>query len=148
MPDIHAAIVIDAPVERVYALAKDIERLPEFLPNVERVTITSRDGNHVVSEWIGLVPEFKRKLAWIEEDVWDDDARRCVFTFISGDWDKYDGIWAFTPLEKGTQVTLDISYEYNVPLIGALIKKLLHKLMQRSADETLQGLRQMAAAGS
>jgi ribosome-associated toxin RatA of RatAB toxin-antitoxin module len=148
VPDIHSEILIDAPVELVYALAKDIERLPEFLPNVERVTITERDGNRLISEWIGLVPEFKRKLSWVEEDVWDDAASCCTFTFVSGDWDKYDGVWAFAAEGAGTRVTLDISYEYNVPLIGALIKKLLHKLVQRSAEETLEGLQKMAASGS
>jgi hypothetical protein len=38
-------------------------------------------------------------------------------------------------------VTLDISYDYNVPLIGPLIQKLLRKLVARNAGETLAGLR-------
>jgi len=63
---------------------------------------------------------------------------------VSGDWDRYDGVWSFLAEGDGTHVTLDITYEYNVPLIGPLIKKLLHKLVARSADETLEGLRKMA----
>ena len=144
MPEVHSEQFIDAPVERVYSLAKEVERLPEFLPNVERVTIRSREGARTVTEWVGLVPEFKRKLAWVEEDDWDDAERRCTFRSVSGDWDRYDGVWSFSAEGDGTQVTLDITYEYNVPLIGPLIKKLLHKLVARSADETLEGLRKMA----
>jgi len=144
VPEVHSERFIDAPVERVYSLAKDVERLPEFLPNVERVTIRSREGARTVSEWVGLVPEFKRKLVWVEEDDWDDAGRRCTFRSVSGDWDRYDGVWSFSAEGDGTQVTLDITYEYNVPLIGPLIRKLLHKLVARGADETLEGLARMA----
>ncbi len=144
MPEVHSEIVINAPVERVYEVAKEVERLPEFLPGVERVTILSRDGGRTVSEWVGLIPEFKRKLKWVEEDLWDDGARRCEFHSMSGDWDRYDGVWSFAAKGEGAQVCLDISYEYNVPLIGPLIKKLLHKLVERSTVETLEGLKSMA----
>jgi ribosome-associated toxin RatA of RatAB toxin-antitoxin module len=148
VPDVHSELVIQAPIERVYALAKDVERLPEFLPNLEMVTIRSRDGGQTVSEWVGLVPEFRRKLSWVEEDTWDDAGCVCRFRSISGDWDRYDGVWSFAAQGENTKVNLDISYEYNVPLIGPLIKKLLHKLVARSTDETLEGLRRMAEESS
>lgn len=144
MPDVASEAVINAPVDQTYAAAKDIERLPEFLPNVESVTVVSREGNRTVSEWVGLVPEFKRELKWEEEDVWDEGARRCEFRALSGDWDRYEGVWAFEEEGERTRVKLEISYEYNVPLVGPLIKKLLHRLVQRSADETLEGLRRRA----
>ncbi len=144
----RSELLVDAPIERVYSLAKEIERLADFIPNVDQVTVRSRDGNRTVSEWSGRVPEFKRTIAWVEEDEWDDAARRCTFRLISGDWDRYEGIWTFTPEGKGTRGVLTITYEYNVPLIGPLIRKLLHKLVARSADETLAGLRAMAEGGA
>jgi uncharacterized membrane protein len=145
---VSSELFIDAPVEIVYSLAKQIERLAEFIPNVEQVTIRSRDGGRTVSEWVGKVPEFNRTIAWVEEDEWDDAARRCEFHSISGDWERYDGTWCFSPEGDGTRVVLTIEYEYNVPLIGPLIKKLLHKLVTRSTDETLAGLKAMASEGS
>jgi len=144
VPEVHSEIFIPSSVERVYELAKDIERLPQFLPNVEQVKVRSRDGSRTVSEWVGLVPEFKRKLQWVEEDLWQDEERKCEFRSVSGDWDRYEGVWSFEGQNAGTRVTLDITYEYNVPLVGALIKKLLHKLVARSAEETLEGLLTMA----
>jgi uncharacterized membrane protein len=142
---VHAEIVIAAPVELVYSLAKDIERLPEFLPSLEKVTVQRREGGRTVSEWVGLVPEFRRTISWVEEDAWDDEARRCEFRSVSGDWDRYDGVWVFSERGQGTHVSLEISYEYDVPLIGPLIRKLLHRLVERSAQETLEGLRRMVA---
>jgi len=145
LPDVHSEITVKAPPARVYSLAKEVERLPEYLPNLEKVVVRSREGNRTVSEWVGLVPEFKRKLKWVEEDVWDDDALVCTFRATSGDWTKYQGAWSFHAQGEDTLVKLDIGYEYNGPLVGPLIKKLLHKLVARNADETLEGLRRRVA---
>ncbi len=144
MPQVYSELLIVAPVERVYSLAKQVERLSDFIPNIERVTIQSRDGDRTVSEWVGRIPEFNRTIAWVEEDDWDDAARRCDFRLVSGDWDRYDGVWRFASEGDATRVGLTINYEYNVPLIGPLIRKLLHRLVVRSADETLAGLRALA----
>jgi uncharacterized membrane protein len=147
VPEVHSEIVIDAAPARVYAAAKDIERLPEFLPNLDRVMVRSREGSRTTSEWVGLVPEFKRAIRWVEEDEWDDGRLRCTFHAVSGDWDKYEGAYSFVAEGGGTRVRLAIEYEYNVPLIGALIKKLLHRLVERNVGETLDGLRRMVEEG-
>jgi ribosome-associated toxin RatA of RatAB toxin-antitoxin module len=139
---VHSEILIHAPAERAYQLAKDVEGLVEFLPNVKQITIQSRDGGRTVSEWVGLVPEFRRAIRWVEEDVWDDGGLRCDFRSISGDWDLYQGSWTFERQGADCLAHLQIAYEYNVPLIGPLIKKLLHKLVARNVDETLAALRQ------
>ncbi len=143
MPDVRSEIVIDAAPARVYSLAQDVERLPDFLPNLEQVTVRSREGHRTISEWVGLVPEFKRAIRWVEEDLWDHDGLRCEFRATSGDWDRYCGVYTFAPEGRGTRVRLEITYEYNVPLVGPLIKRLLHKLVVRNVDETLEGLRRM-----
>ena len=144
MPEVHSEILIRAPAQRVYQLAKDVEGLSEFLPNVQQVTIQSREGSRTVSEWVGLVPEFRRTIRWVEEDVWDDDGLRCEFRSLSGDWDRYQGTWSFEHEGADCRARLHITYEYNVPLIGPLIKKLLRRLVARNAEETLEGLRQRA----
>ena len=39
MPIIEVETIINAPVQRVYAAAKEIERFPEFMPNVQTVEV-------------------------------------------------------------------------------------------------------------
>ncbi len=144
MAEVQAEMTIPAPLAQVWESAKDVERFPEFLPNVEQVTVREKDGARLVTDWVGLVPEFKRTIKWTEEDEWDDDAHVCRFRALEGDWDKYQGEWSFAEEDGGTRARLRIEYEYNVPLIGPLIRKLLHKLVQRNAQETLDGLRRRA----
>jgi len=147
MPIVEAETVIAAPPDRVYAAAKEIERFPEFMPNVQTVEIVERTGPRVVSRWVGRVEEFNRTIKWLEQDEWDDAARVCTFKATEGDWDKYEGLWTFEEHPEGTRVFLRLDFEFDVPLIGPLIKGLLAKLVKRNGEETLEGLRRLVVAG-
>lgn len=149
MPEVQSEVFVAAPVERVWELAKEVEAFPEFLPNVQQVVVREREelpgrGVRTVSEWVGLVPEFRRTIKWTEEDIWEEGPRVCRFRCLEGDWSRYEGEWSFAEEGEGTRVRLRIAYDYQVPLIGPLIKQLLHKLVARNAEETLEGLRRRA----
>lgn len=144
MPTVESEIVIEAPVEKVYALAKDIERFPEFMEDVQSVEILEQTADRQVSRWVGIVKEFNRTVSWTEEDSWDDEQRRCTFRQLEGDYDKYEGKWEFTEDAQGTRVCLEIDYEYDVPLIGGLIKGIVQRKMQQNVEAMLQALKQQA----
>jgi len=144
MPNIRSEITIAAPLERVYALAKDIECFPEFMEDVEEVEILERTPERQVSRWVGAVKELHRLVKWTEEDFWDDAEHVCLFRQLEGDFTSYEGRWEFAEQEGGTRVLLLIDYEYNVPLIGALIQKLLLKKMQANTDAMLAAIKREA----
>lgn len=147
MPTITSTVTVRAPVESVYELAKQIERLPEFDETLQSVRIIEREGARTVSEWVGLIPEFRRTIQWTEEDLWDDEARVCRFAQTAGDFEEYRGTWSFVGEADGTtRVDLVLEYEFNVPLIGALIKNLLRQKTQQAADATLAAIKQLAEA--
>src|SRR5579884_4399736 len=104
MPIIDGQVHVEAPVAKVYAVARDVESFPTYMPDVESVKIV--DGAptdaRVVTEWVGLVPEFKQKIRWTEEDLWNDTARTCRFRQVKGDYKEYEGEWTFTPEGNGT----------------------------------------------
>ncbi|NIM05363.1 MAG: hypothetical protein GTO55_04585 [Armatimonadetes bacterium] len=145
MPEIRVEEVADAPVEKVYEIAKEIERAPEWMPDVESITVLSREGEVVTSRWEGRVEEFKRTLNWTEEDRWDDAQHKCAFRAIEGDWDVYEGEWEFIPEGEKTRMRMRLNFEFNVPLIGPLIKGLLKKLVEKNSRGMLQALAKRAA---
>lgn len=140
MSQIEAEIIIPAPLEAVYAVAKDIERFPEFFPDVESVTITERTEKGYISEWVGIIEKFDRKIKWSEEDVWDDDAHTCTFHAVGGNWKKYDGLWTFATVEGGTRMWMQLDCELNVPLLGALINNLVGKLAKENVEKMFEGI--------
>jgi ribosome-associated toxin RatA of RatAB toxin-antitoxin module len=135
--------VINGDIEKVYSLARDVERFPEFMSDVKSVKILeqSPDGARVVSEWVGIVKEFKTTLKWVEEDLWDHAARTCDFQLVRGDYKNYSGRWTFTPVDGGTRFDSVVEFEYDVPLIGPLIRNLITKKMKENVDSMLAAIK-------
>ena len=147
MPHIDASITVNAPVDKVFALARDIERYPEFMPDVKSIRILERDEKKQVSEWIGLVSQFRIEMKWTEEDVWDEATHTCTWRQIKGDFQQYDGTWTFEPAaDGGTEMKMSIDYRYEVPLIGPMLKALVRKLMAQNANDILAALKKQAEA--
>ena len=144
MPTVESEIIIAAPVAQVYALAKDIERFPEFMADVESVEIREDDPPRRVSRWVSVVKEFNSTIQWTEEDYWADETYVCTFGQLEGDFGKYQGRWEFIEVPEGTRMYLELEYAYNIPLLGALIKNLLRKKMQQNTDSMLAALKQRA----
>jgi len=145
LPEISVIVTVDAPLESVYGLAKQIERLPQFDENLESVRILGREDSRVVSEWVGVVREFGQKVRWTEEDLWDDAGHVCRFKMTKGDFDQYEGQWTFEAEgDAQTRVSLQFAYEYDVPLIGPLIKGILHKKTRESAEGIMNALKALS----
>jgi len=144
MATVESQIVIAAPIDRVYAIARAVERFPEFMDDVQSVEILEEDGGRRVSHWVGLIEEFNRTLEWTEEDHWDDEEHSCRFQMTEGDFTAYSGTWTFEEGEGGTVMKLTVDYEYAVPLIGPLIKKLLHRKVQQNCDNMLAAIKNEA----
>lgn len=144
MSKIESSIEINGPLDEVYALAKNIEAFPEFMPDVKSVTVKERneDGTRTLVDWVGIVKEFKTTIKWTEEDIWDDTAHTCTFDMVKGDYSKYNGKWAFTDLGGRTRFDSEIEVEYDVPLVGALIKGLIAKKMKENVDNMLSAIKQ------
>lgn len=137
-------VQIDASVDRVYEIARDIEAFPEFMDDVVEVEILEQTPERQVSRWVGLIKEFNRTIEWTEEDLWDAEERSCRFCMLEGDFTAYSGIWLFEEVDGGTVANLTVEYEYDVPLIGPLIKKLLHRKVQENCDNMLEAIKDRA----
>jgi uncharacterized membrane protein len=147
MPTVISETTIAAPVERVYEIARDIERFPEFMDDVAEVEILEQTEDRQVSRWAAVVREFNRNIRWTEEDFWNAEERICEFSMLEGDFSEYSGTWRFEADGEGTRATLVLNYAYNVPLIGALIQKVLQKKTQANCDGMLAGIKSEAENG-
>ena len=144
MPFVETTIVVRAPARAVYELAKDQERFPDFMPDVELVTVLERHGDRVVSRWKTLVEE--APIEWIEEDIFDDAALRVDYKLLEGDLDTFEGSWTFVSTAEGTLVTLDVTYDFGVPTLAELIGPTLHKKVQENSEMMLAALKREAEA--
>jgi uncharacterized membrane protein len=144
MPTVETSVVVDAPIDLVYSIAKDNASFPEFMKDVKSLTIVENDGRRVVSDWVGIVPQFMLKVRWKQEDLWDDEARTCEFRQLEGDYDKLEGYWKFVQDSDKTRFDSFVEYEYNVPTLGPLVKKIIHNIVIQNMDNVLSAIKQRA----
>jgi ribosome-associated toxin RatA of RatAB toxin-antitoxin module len=146
MPTIESAISIAAPPDRVYAIARDVERFPDFMPEVQRITVleASGDGTRQVVAWVGLIPAFRLTVKWTEEDLWDDAARTCRFTQLKGDFTEYGGLWRFEPEGEGCRFESTVTYELEIPTIGPLIRGVVRKIMTDNVNRLQAAIKKRA----
>ena len=144
MPFVNTTIVVDAPARAVYELAKDQERFPEFMPDVELVTVLERHDGRTISKWKTLVEE--APIEWIEEDLFDDALLRVDYKLLEGDLDTFQGAWTFEEREGRTHVSLDVEYDFGVPTLAELIGPTLHKKVLENSEMMLAALKSEAEA--
>jgi ribosome-associated toxin RatA of RatAB toxin-antitoxin module len=151
MPRIEQSIEINAPIAQVYRIAKNVEAFPQFMDDLQSLTVLERsvDGTRTVTEWTGLIREFKLTVKWTQEDRWDDAAYRDDFVQLQGDMDRMEGQWQFTPLDASrTRFDSVVDYDYNVPLIGPMVKNLIKKKLTDNLYATMNAIKQQAEANA
>jgi ribosome-associated toxin RatA of RatAB toxin-antitoxin module len=144
MPYVESTIVIEAPARLVYELAKDQERFPEFMPDVEIVTILERRSDGAISRWKTLVEE--APIEWTEEDRFDDARLRIDYKLIEGDLDKFEGAWTFEHRDGRTHVALGVDFDFGVPTLAELIGPTLEKKVRENSEMMLAALKRQAEA--
>lgn len=146
MPRIELTVDVSAPVQKVYEVARDVEAFPDFMEDLQSLTILERsnDGNRTVTEWVGVIREFKMTVRWTQEDRWDPATYRDDFNLIKGDMDSMTGYWQFHPVNGSTRFECVVEYEYNVPLIGPMIKQLIRKKMEANLRAQMEAIKARA----
>ena len=146
MPTVDTSIWIHAPLAKVYAIAKQSEQYPEYMKDVQSVTPVERDGNRVVADWVGIVSQFGLKVRWRQEEVWDDAATASTFRQLEGDYDAMNGAWTFREENGGTRFDQSMTYEYSVPTLGPLVKKVIQSLTRKNLEGIGEAIKARAEA--
>lgn len=111
MPELLEEVILTAPVEEVYPVVADVERYPEFLPDVKAVR---REGDLVEM----TVQAGPLELTWVHRAEFVEN-REIRLTLVRGPFRRLDGRWSFTPVDGGTLVTYRTAWDLNLPLPGA-----------------------------
>lgn len=144
MPTVETSVWIDAPIEKVLAVAKNNPAFPDFMKDVKSLEIVETNGNRIVTDWVGIVPKFFIKVKWRQEDIWDDEAKTCRFRQVKGDYDKMEGVWRFTEESGGTRFDSFLEYLYNVPTLGALVQRVIHSIVTENMQNVLEAIKARA----
>lgn len=139
MPYIEKSIIIKGTPEQAYELAKNMEKFPDFMPDVQSVTVTERRENMTITDWVTEIDG--TEIIWTEEDHFDDVNKTVSYRLTEGDLDKFEGQWLFKTCPEGVEVTLTVDFDFGIPELVHLIGDLLIIKVGENSDMMLKGFK-------
>jgi len=112
-------ITIEAPVERVWDIASDVERYPEWARDVKDVVVRSRDEAGRPQEVEFRASALGRSTHYTLRYDYADAPSVLAWSMVRGDIQRaIDGSYHLDHADGSTQVRYDLSIELVVPLPG------------------------------
>ena len=148
-------VTIRAPLDRVFSVARDVERWPDILPHYRWVRMIERrpDGGTVeMSAWRPFGPAPLRYPAWwISEMHIDASARVIEYRHVAGITRGMDVRWELRDTKAG--VSVEVLHDWtgpSWPVIGRLAANLVigPVFVHGIASRTLAGIQRRAEAAA
>jgi uncharacterized membrane protein len=141
-------IHIDAPLERIFPLAAEIERWPERLSHyryVRRVETGNGERRFAMGARRGPIP-----VRWEAIQRPLPEERRIEFTHTGGVTRGMQVAWRFEPEGEGWDVSIEHELQLKWPLVGgfAASRVIGPQFIDAIAGRTLQRVKALAEAGS
>jgi len=140
-------ITVNTDTGTTFAVAREVEKYPDFMPDVEKVEVIERkDDGYSRVHWVAVakVASIDKLIKWTEDEWWDENALTSRFQLVEGDYKHYFGDWTFEDVGGKTKITLKVDYDLGLPLIGPMIVKLLDKIVQNNLDGMLSAIKTRA----
>ena len=130
MAKAERSIVINAPLEKVFAVITDYEKYPEFLPEVKKAKVEFGSGN--VKE-VTYTVDIKAKVITYTLKHTARPPDELAWTLVRGEIMKgNDGAWILKAVPEGTEATYKIDLK-----LGALVPSMVERML---AEQSLPGL--------
>ena len=142
MPHVHVEAFIRATPDAVYALFRNPETFPDFMPNVTSIEVVERREDRSISHWVTDLDG--APLEWREADFYDDEEHVVVFQLIEGDVEQFEGRWLFVACGEGTLAVCELDYSLGVSVLEEAVGPLLQEKIEHNIDEMLNAVRERA----
>jgi coenzyme Q-binding protein COQ10 len=148
MAHLKKSISIRAPVEAVYAVARDPNRWPTWfvgMSEIEKLTGAGEVGTAVEFSYAMAGMHFPVTVEVTGDQVSPERARwqGTIRGPLAG-----EQTWTYTPRDGDTDVTAEIEYTVPGRALGKIADRLIVERMQeRSLEQTLENLKSVCEAG-
>ncbi|MBP2642203.1 MAG: cyclase/dehydrase [Firmicutes bacterium] len=140
MPYVETVMAVEAAPEDIYPILKEMDKYPEFMPDLISVEVVERKENTTLTRWVSNVDG--RIIKWTEQDIFDDEKMHISYRQTDGDLKKFEGEWVLTPTEVGTQIKLTVDFEFGIPMISGLLNPIAKKKVRANSENMLKAIKQ------
>lgn len=132
----HERINVAAPPARLWEIATDYERYPDWARDVKQVAVLDRDAEGRASHVEYRVAGLGKSIRYVLEYDYADAPHAFSWHFVEGDWlRKLDGRYGFESEGDGTRVTYDLVVDVSAPLPGLIKRRAASMIMGTALKE-------------
>jgi uncharacterized membrane protein len=132
------------PPEEVYAVWRDLSRLPTFMVHLDEVRETGPSRSH----WRASAP-FGQTVEWEAETMLDEPGKGIAWRSV-GDADIQNSgevLFASAPGNRGTEVRVTLSYDVPAGPLGRAVAKYFGEEPHQQLDDDLRRFKQVIETG-
>ena len=139
MARLEKSIVINAPVEKVFAYVREPASEPEWMPGMVEVgdVVQTKEG-------VGSHYRFTYSLAGLlfrgESRTIEYVPNRRIVTQSKGGIESL-WTWTFEPHGGGTKLSVVVEYTVPIPVLGKLAEAVVHRQNEREADLAMTNIK-------
>lgn len=131
MPKVIVSVRIKKPREEVYKIMRDFEDFPAFMRDVKSLKIIKKvDSQKIITSW--KIEVDGSPLEWTEEDYFNDANFRIDFNMLEGSYKEYQGFWLLQGLHNAAKLTIEVNFDWGIPVLEKFIGKALEDKARRS----------------
>lgn len=132
----HERIAVAAAPARLFEIATDYERYPEWARDVKQVEILERDAEGRGSRVEYRVAGLGKSIRYVLEYDYAEAPGAFSWHFVEGDWlRQLDGRYGFEADGDGTRVTYDLVVDVSAPLPGLVKRRAASMIMGTALRE-------------
>ncbi|MFH8336365.1 SRPBCC family protein [Streptomyces sp. AM6-12] len=142
--ELTAATTVAEPPDEVYALWKDLKRLPDFMAHLDEVRVTGPRTTH----WQASAP-FGKTVEWDAETTQDVPGRLIAWQSVDGADIDNSGDVRFMPAPggRGTEIRVTLRYELPGGALGKAAARYFGEEPHQQLDDDLRRFKQIAETG-
>ena len=134
------SIIIQAPKEKIFETAADLELWPKILPHYRYIRYLERDGDRnlvVMAAVRAGIP-----IAWTSEQIIDRERCEVRFHHLKA-WTKgMRVVWTFKETPAGTVVEIVHDLRFRIPLLAPIVEPIISKgFIHPVASRTLRWMK-------
>lgn len=138
---IQRSALLPYPAQALFDLVNDVARYPEFLPWCSATTVLEQSATHMRASLEVAKGGLSQRLVTANTL---EPGQRIEMNLEEGPFTQLHGIWVFKPLgEKACKISLDLSFDYDGPLVRATLGPLFNQAANTLVDAFCQRAKQL-----
>lgn len=136
MRSVKSTYHINKQPDFVYQKLADFRSYSKFSEAVREVNVKYSSSNECVSDW--EVSFRDGILKWSERDVFNATERTIQFNQLSGDLERFDGVWRMTG-DSTTELVFEATLDLGIPHLAELLEPIAEQALLDNIDSIVKG---------